>query len=239
MHEQVPHQEINLQSQIDQHPTLPDSNSTLETRYLKEHLGINYMCNSQSDMMQGKDIENNSNASEDLSQRVAQKLRVPIAPKKIFNIQKVERQTQISDGHSSIRKNESNDNTVAATAGADDQPRKLLGSKRRLFETQNVTHVENNQYKRIKPDGLDTTIESSSFKCLEQLIKLILSSEAKQSHEQYQISLLTQLGHCLQSPEYTVLRQHSHMLVHVGFLAKEQQVSNELILRDLKQKYGF
>ena len=69
---------------------------------------------------------------------------------------------------------------------------------------------------------MDSTIESSSFKCLEQLIKLILSSEAKDTHEKYQISLLTQLGNCLQNPEYTVLRQHSHMLVHIGFLAKEK-----------------
>lgn len=128
---------------------------------------------------------------------------------------------------------------MAAIASGDEQPRKLLGLKRRLFETQNVSQVENNQYKRIKPETLDSTIESNSFKCLEQLIKLILTSEAKESHEQYQISLLTQLGNCLQSPEYAVLRQHSHMLVHISFLAKEKQVSNELILRDLKQKYGF
>ena len=139
-----------LQSQIDPHPTLPDSNSTLETRYLKEHLGINYMCNSQSDIMQGKDIENNSSASDDLSQRVALKLRVPIAPKKIFNIQKMERFTQISDGHSSIRKNESNDNSGQASATPEEQPRKLLGYKRRMFETSNMIPVENNSLKRFK-----------------------------------------------------------------------------------------
>ena len=97
----------------------------------------------------------------------------------------MERPSQISDGHSSIRKNESNDNSGQASANVEEQPRKLLGYKRRLFETQNVTQSENNSLKRFKQEGVDATIESSSFKCLEQLIKLILTNDPKESHEQY------------------------------------------------------
>ena len=66
---------------------------------------------------------------------MAQKLLLPKCAKKIFNIQKVERPSFLSDGHSSIRKNESNDNSGQASATVEEQPRKLLGYKRRLFET--------------------------------------------------------------------------------------------------------
>ena len=95
------------------------------------------------------------------------------------------------------------------------------------------------QTKRLKLNDVDEVIDSSSLQCLETLIKLILSSERKETHDEDQISILTQLGHIILSKEHSMLLQHSSLLSHVGFLAQQKQVSNELILNDLKRKYSF
>lgn len=70
------------------------------------------------------------------------------------------------------------------------------------------------------------------------MVKLILSAERKQTQQEEQISILTALGQKLLSQEHSMLLQHSNLLSHVGFLAQQKQVSNELILRDLKYKYA-
>lgn len=129
--------EISLQHQLE-HQTHHDSNSTIENVYLKEHLGIHCMSNSQSDT-QINVLENNFNSCEDLSFRVAQKLRMPAVPRPIFSIQKVSHSNPISSAISPNRKNEESHCPInELPCNNIDQGRKLLGSKRRLFETSNV-----------------------------------------------------------------------------------------------------
>ena len=162
-----------------------------------------------------------------------QKLQIPVVHKKIFHIEKVEQVNYTPYSFSPNRKNE------GSHCGFNDQARKLLGSKRKLFETSNVAQFDNNPCKRLKSNDVDEAIDSSSFKCLETLVKIILSSERKQTHEEEQISILTELGHNLLSQDHSMLLQHSSLLSHLGFLAQQEQVSKELILRDLKFKYGM
>ena len=52
---------------------------------------------------------------------------------------------------------------------------------------------------------MDEAIDSSSFKCLEMLVKLILSADKKQTQQEEQISILTALGHKLLSQEHSML----------------------------------
>ena len=60
----------------------------------------------------------------------------------------------------------------------------MLGSKRRMFETSFDDQAENCQnVKRFKSGSdYDDSLESSSFRCLETLVKLILTAERQPTH---------------------------------------------------------
>lgn len=92
------------------------------------------MSNSQSDT-QIKDLENNSNFCDDLTFRVAKKLLLPAVPRPIFHIEKVANSHPVSSGISPTRKNEDSSHCPINDHPIDQPSRKLLGSKRRLFET--------------------------------------------------------------------------------------------------------
>ena len=107
-----------------------------------------------------------------------------------------------------------------------------------MMDQQPTENLANKRAKTCANDVYEN-IEASSFRCLEALVKLILSSERKATHNENQIDILTALGEHLLTTENRELLQHSNLLSHVGFLAQEKQVSNELILRDLKNKYSI
>ena len=175
---------------------------------------------------------------DDLSQKVARKLYIPAVPKKLFAIERVDNPTPTPISYfSPSLKTEA----THVYHNLNEQPKKLLGSKRRLFETSYDPQQDScPSSKRFKPNNdTDEAIDSSSFRCLETLVKLILSSERAQTHQEDQINILTELGHQLLSSDNSMLLQHSSLLSHVGFLAQQKQVSNELILRDLRCKYAM
>lgn len=118
-----------------------------------------------------------------------------------------------SKGYSPYRNNEE----------SDEQPKKLVGSKRPLFETSNDTKQDSAQSKRPRVDEMDEeAVDSSSLKCLETLIKLILAQERKQNHSEEKINLLTEFADNLLTKEHCVLLQHSNLLSNVAFLAQEK-----------------
>ena len=112
--------------------------------------------------------------------KVARKLRIPVVPKKIFQIEKVEHIKQsTSQSYSPHRNNE------GSKCDGYELPRqqKHVGSKRRLFETSNDNQQDSAQSKRHRLDDIEEEgIESSSLKCLETLVKLILASERNRTH---------------------------------------------------------
>ena len=69
---------------------------------------------------------------DDLDLKVARKLRIPVVPKKIFQIEKVEHIKQTtSQSFSPHRNNE------GSKCDGYDLPQRHVGSKRHLFETSN------------------------------------------------------------------------------------------------------